>query len=65
MKARKGPNAMKGEEHGLSVFFRLGDEVFREPAFSARSGHFQPCWRRIRAKIGLILFALGGDMVNL
>jgi predicted dithiol-disulfide oxidoreductase (DUF899 family) len=28
MKARKGPNGMKGEEHGLSVFLRLDDNVF-------------------------------------
>jgi predicted dithiol-disulfide oxidoreductase (DUF899 family) len=28
MKARKGPNGMKGEEHGLSVFFCLDDNVF-------------------------------------
>jgi predicted dithiol-disulfide oxidoreductase (DUF899 family) len=28
MKARQGPNLMKGEEHGLSVFFRLDEDVF-------------------------------------
>jgi predicted dithiol-disulfide oxidoreductase (DUF899 family) len=36
MKARKGPNAMKDEEHGLSVFFRLGDEVFHTYSVYAR-----------------------------
>jgi predicted dithiol-disulfide oxidoreductase (DUF899 family) len=28
MKAANVPNASEGEEHGLSVFFRLGDDVF-------------------------------------
>jgi predicted dithiol-disulfide oxidoreductase (DUF899 family) len=28
MEARKVANAADGEEHGLSVFFRLDDEVF-------------------------------------
>jgi hypothetical protein len=36
MTARKGPNAMKGEEHGLSVFFQLGDEVFHTYSVYAR-----------------------------
>jgi predicted dithiol-disulfide oxidoreductase (DUF899 family) len=36
MKARKGPNGMKGEEHGLSVFFRLDDEVFHTYSVYAR-----------------------------
>jgi predicted dithiol-disulfide oxidoreductase (DUF899 family) len=36
MEARKGPNAMKGEEHGLSVFFRLDDEVFHTYSAYAR-----------------------------
>jgi predicted dithiol-disulfide oxidoreductase (DUF899 family) len=36
MKARKGPNGMKGEEHGLSVFFRLDDEVFHTYSAYAR-----------------------------
>src|ERR1017187_9821196 len=27
MAARKGPNAMKGEEHGPSIFFRIDDDV--------------------------------------
>jgi predicted dithiol-disulfide oxidoreductase (DUF899 family) len=36
MEARKGPNAMKGEEHGLSVFFRLGEDVFHTYSAYAR-----------------------------
>jgi predicted dithiol-disulfide oxidoreductase (DUF899 family) len=36
MEARKGPNAMKGEEHGLSVFFRLDDDVFHTYSVYAR-----------------------------
>jgi predicted dithiol-disulfide oxidoreductase (DUF899 family) len=36
MEARKGPNAMVGEEHGLSVFFRLGDDVFHSYSTYAR-----------------------------
>jgi predicted dithiol-disulfide oxidoreductase (DUF899 family) len=36
MKARKGPNGMKGEEHGLSVFFRVEDEVFHTYSIYAR-----------------------------
>ena len=36
MKARKGPNVMKGEEHGLSAFFRLDDEVFHTYSVYAR-----------------------------
>jgi predicted dithiol-disulfide oxidoreductase (DUF899 family) len=28
LEANKVPNAISGEEHGLSVFFRIGDEVF-------------------------------------
>jgi predicted dithiol-disulfide oxidoreductase (DUF899 family) len=36
MTARKGPNAMKGEEHGLSVFFQLGNEVFHTYSVYAR-----------------------------
>jgi predicted dithiol-disulfide oxidoreductase (DUF899 family) len=36
MKARKGPNGMKGEEHGLSVFFRLDDAVFHTYSVYAR-----------------------------
>jgi predicted dithiol-disulfide oxidoreductase (DUF899 family) len=36
MEARKGPNAMKGEEHGLSVFFRLDDHVFHTYSAYAR-----------------------------
>lgn len=36
MKARKGPNGMKGEEHGLSVFFWLEDEVFHTYSVYAR-----------------------------
>jgi predicted dithiol-disulfide oxidoreductase (DUF899 family) len=36
MKARKGPNGMEGEEHGLSVFFRLEDDVFHTYSVYAR-----------------------------
>jgi predicted dithiol-disulfide oxidoreductase (DUF899 family) len=36
MEARKGPNRMNGEEHGLSVFFRLEDEVFHTYSAYAR-----------------------------
>ncbi len=36
MQARKGPNGMKGEEHGLSVFFRLDDKVFHTYSAYAR-----------------------------
>jgi predicted dithiol-disulfide oxidoreductase (DUF899 family) len=36
MEARKGPNAMEGEEHGLSVFFRLDDDVFHTYSVFAR-----------------------------
>lgn len=36
MEARKGANAMAGEEHGLSVFFRLDDEVFHAYSVYAR-----------------------------
>jgi len=36
MEARKGPNRMEGEEHGLSVFFRLGDDVFHTYSVYAR-----------------------------
>jgi predicted dithiol-disulfide oxidoreductase (DUF899 family) len=36
MEARKGPNGMEGEEHGLSVFFRLDDDVFHTYSAYAR-----------------------------
>jgi predicted dithiol-disulfide oxidoreductase (DUF899 family) len=36
IKARKGPNGMKGEEHGLSVFFRFENEVFHTYSVYAR-----------------------------
>jgi predicted dithiol-disulfide oxidoreductase (DUF899 family) len=36
MEAKKGPNATKGEEHGLSVFFRLDDAVFHTYSAYAR-----------------------------
>jgi predicted dithiol-disulfide oxidoreductase (DUF899 family) len=35
-KAAKIPNALSGEEHGLSVFFRLGDDVFHTYSTYAR-----------------------------
>ena len=36
LEAKKVPNATSGEEHGLSVFFRLGDEVFHTYSTYAR-----------------------------
>jgi len=36
MEARKGPNATKGEEHGLSVFFRIDNDVFHTYSAYAR-----------------------------
>jgi predicted dithiol-disulfide oxidoreductase (DUF899 family) len=36
MEARKVPNAADGEEHGLSVFFRLDDDVFHTCSVYAR-----------------------------
>ena len=36
MKAAKVPNASEGEEHGLSVFFRLGEDVFHTCSVYAR-----------------------------
>jgi len=36
MKAHKIPNGMKGEEHGLSVFFRVGNDVFHTYSTYAR-----------------------------
>jgi predicted dithiol-disulfide oxidoreductase (DUF899 family) len=36
MAARKGPNLMQGEEHGLSVFFRIDEDVFHTYSVYAR-----------------------------
>jgi predicted dithiol-disulfide oxidoreductase (DUF899 family) len=36
MEARKGPNLMEGEEHGLSVFFRVDDDLFHTYSTYAR-----------------------------
>jgi predicted dithiol-disulfide oxidoreductase (DUF899 family) len=36
LEASKVPNAMTGEEHGLSVFFRVGDDVFHTYSAYAR-----------------------------
>jgi predicted dithiol-disulfide oxidoreductase (DUF899 family) len=36
MEARKGPNLMEGEAHGLSVFFRLDDDIFHTYSVYAR-----------------------------
>ena len=36
LEANKVPNAIPGEEHGLSVFFRVGDEVFHSYSVYAR-----------------------------
>jgi predicted dithiol-disulfide oxidoreductase (DUF899 family) len=36
LEANKVPNAIVGEEHGLSVFFRIGDDVFHTYSTYAR-----------------------------
>jgi predicted dithiol-disulfide oxidoreductase (DUF899 family) len=36
LEAAKVPNAISGEEHGVSVFFRLGDDVFHTYSVYAR-----------------------------
>lgn len=36
LEARRGPGNVEGEDHGLSVFFRLGDEVFHTYSSYAR-----------------------------
>ena len=36
LEANKVPNAISGEEHGVSVFFRIGDEVFHTYSVYAR-----------------------------
>lgn len=36
MEAAKAPNPTKGEEHGLSVFFRIGDDAFHTYSTYAR-----------------------------
>lgn len=36
LEANKVPNAISGEEHGLSVFFRLGDDIFHTYSAYAR-----------------------------
>jgi predicted dithiol-disulfide oxidoreductase (DUF899 family) len=36
MEARKSPNGTTGEEHGLSVFFRMGDDVYHTYSAYAR-----------------------------
>jgi predicted dithiol-disulfide oxidoreductase (DUF899 family) len=36
LEANRSPNAMSGEEHGLSVFFRMGDDVFHTYSAYAR-----------------------------
>ena len=36
LEARRGPNGMKGEEHGLSVFFRIDNDVFHTYSTYAR-----------------------------
>jgi len=36
LEAAQVPNAISGEEHGLSVFFRLGDDVFHTYSVYAR-----------------------------
>ncbi|HZP82187.1 MAG TPA: DUF899 family protein [Chthonomonadaceae bacterium] len=36
LEARRGPGNVKGENHGLSVFFRLGDDVYHTYSVYAR-----------------------------
>jgi predicted dithiol-disulfide oxidoreductase (DUF899 family) len=36
MEARKGPNGMSGEEHAVSVFFRIDSDVFHSYSSYAR-----------------------------
>lgn len=36
LEARRGPGNVEGEDHGLSVFFRLGEEVFHTYSVYAR-----------------------------
>jgi len=36
LEARRGPNNVEGEEHGLSVFFRVGEDVFHTYSVYAR-----------------------------
>ena len=36
MEAKMGPNGMEGEEHGISVFFRIDDDVFHTYSAYAR-----------------------------
>lgn len=36
LEERNGPNAMQGESHGLSVFFRIGNDVFHTYSTYAR-----------------------------
>ncbi|AIE87964.1 DUF899 domain-containing protein [Fimbriimonas ginsengisoli] len=36
LQARRGPDPIKGEDHGLSVFFRVGDEVYHTYSTYAR-----------------------------
>jgi predicted dithiol-disulfide oxidoreductase (DUF899 family) len=36
LKARRGPGNVEGEDHGLSVFFRLGDDVYHTYSVYAR-----------------------------
>ena len=36
LEAKRGPNAIEGEEHGLSVFFRSGDDIYHTYSAYAR-----------------------------
>ncbi len=36
LEARRGPGNLEGEDHGMSVFFRIGDEVFHTYSVYAR-----------------------------
>ncbi len=36
LEARRGPNNVEGEDHGLSVFFRVGEDVFHTYSVYAR-----------------------------
>jgi predicted dithiol-disulfide oxidoreductase (DUF899 family) len=47
LEARNGPNAMEGEEHGLSVFFILDDDVFHTYSVYARGTETLPDARNL------------------
>ena len=59
MKAKNGPNGMEGEEHGLSVFFRLGNKVFHTYSVYARGTEsltdaYTLRWQRVQERRNLL-----------